>query len=69
MKKELKKGWWKCSCGQENGKGFKLCQKCLKLKKLKLEKCPNCGKNTFVKSIFGSIYNSCFYENKKRFSQ
>ena len=28
---KIKKGWWICECGQENGKGFKLCQKCLKL--------------------------------------
>jgi len=30
--KYMKKGWWKCKCGQENGRGFKLCQKCLKIK-------------------------------------
>ena len=60
----MKKGFWECNCGQENGKGFKLCQKCLEVKpkKLKLHKCPNCGKNTFIRSIFGSICNKCFYE-------
>ena len=28
----MKKGWWQCKCGTENGKGFKLCQKYLELK-------------------------------------
>jgi len=31
MEKEPK-GWWKCKCGQESGKGFKLCPKCLRIK-------------------------------------
>ena len=28
---KISKGWWKCKCGQENGRGFNLCQKCLEV--------------------------------------
>lgn len=30
-----------------------------------MNKCPSCGKNTYVVSIFGSICSSCFYEPPK----
>lgn len=31
-KQKLKKGHWICKCKQENGRGFRLCQKCLEVK-------------------------------------
>lgn len=31
-KKTKNKKQWVCECGQENGKGFNLCQKCLEVK-------------------------------------
>jgi len=37
----------------------------LKKKRKVLSKCPSCGKETFVISIFGSICSSCFYEEKE----
>ncbi len=40
MKKEIKKKQWICKCGQENGKGFNLFQKCLNVRPKKTNK-PN----------------------------
>jgi len=30
-----------------------------------MKECPNCGKISYVVSIFGSICSECFYEPKE----
>jgi len=36
----------------------------MKKKKLILNKCPKCGKDGFIISVFGAICRDCFYEEK-----